>query len=106
TVSEPARPTGRYQIVFTVRDTGIGIPAALRDELFKPFTQAESSSTRSYGGTGLGLAICKRLVEMMGGTIQVDSVEGQGATFSFSIVVPAVRDAASEVATTSPARAR
>ena len=72
---------------FEVEDTGIGIDATKISRLFKPFTQGDSSTTRIYGGTGLGLSICKRLVELMGGTIFVSSEPGRGSTFSFTIVV-------------------
>ncbi|MBV8780369.1 MAG: PAS domain-containing protein, partial [Phycisphaerae bacterium] len=68
-----------------VKDTGIGIPADRLDRLFKSFSQVDVSTTRKFGGTGLGLVICKRLTELMGGTIQIESVEGQGTTFWFTV---------------------
>ncbi|HMS83962.1 MAG TPA: PAS domain S-box protein [Nitrospira sp.] len=72
----------------SVADTGIGIAADKLDSIFDSFTQVDSSTTRKYGGSGLGLSISKRLVEIMGGRITVDSVEGRGSTFSFVIYLP------------------
>ncbi|MFT3830552.1 MAG: response regulator [Opitutaceae bacterium] len=76
---------GQLRLHFSVRDTGIGIPADRMDRLFKTFSQVDTSTTRQYGGSGLGLAICKKIVELAHGRIWVESEVGQGSTFQFEI---------------------
>ena len=83
-VHQAAQENDRLILQFAVCDEGIGLSAEQRQRLFAPFSQADSSTTRRYGGTGLGLAISKRLVEMMGGQIWVDSEIGRGSTFCFT----------------------
>lgn len=74
----------KADIRFVVSDTGIGLSDSAREKLFQPFVQADASITRKFGGTGLGLAICKRLIELMGGKIEIESVYGEGAVFGFA----------------------
>jgi len=76
---------GKVPIRFAIKDSGIGIPGEKIRELFQSFTQLDSSSSRAHGGTGLGLAICKKIVDLGGGTIDVESIEGRGSTFSFTL---------------------
>ncbi len=92
-------PIPRHGLVlrFEIRDTGIGMSEEVKNRLFKPFSQADSSTSRKYGGTGLGLSICKRLIDLMGGKIGVDSIPGKGSVFWFEIPTEEVSTEASNV---------
>jgi PAS domain S-box-containing protein len=84
--------SNHYEFQFSVKDTGIGIPLENFDRLFKPFSQVNSSIARQYGGTGLGLVICKQLCELMEGRIWLETCQGIGSTFYFTIIVPVVKE--------------
>ncbi|WP_407425581.1 response regulator [Arcticibacter sp.] len=84
-VTKEIREDGKLSLIFSIRDTGIGIPADKLPLLFRSFSQVDPSNTRRYGGTGLGLVISERLTKLMGGEIMVSSVLGRGSTFTFSI---------------------
>ena len=87
-IEELDRDLTMVKVKFSVIDTGIGMEKDVLSKIFSAFTQADSSTTREYGGTGLGLSICKQLVELMGGTIEVESRVGQGSNFSFMLDLP------------------
>ncbi|HEX5410736.1 MAG TPA: response regulator [Terriglobia bacterium] len=84
-VAKESQNENEMLLHFTVTDTGIGIPANKQETIFAPFTQADSSATRRYGGTGLGLTISFQLAGLMGGRLWVDSTEGKGSSFHFTI---------------------
>jgi signal transduction histidine kinase len=97
-------PSHQFELHFAVKDTGIGIPRNRMDRLFKSFSQVDASTTRQYGGTGLGLAISKRLSEIMGGRMWVESEEGKGSIFHFTIQVEESRQHVEERVDQQPAR--
>ena len=86
TVANQSRTEDEVELLFSVTDTGIGIPAEKQREIFSPFTQGDGSMTRQYGGTGLGLSIAGQLADLMGGRIWVESSKGEGSIFRFTAV--------------------
>jgi len=86
-VSLHAETEKSHEILFSIRDNGVGVSAEDLRKLFSPFAQADSSNTRKFGGTGLGLAISKSIVEMMQGAITIESVEGKGTAITFTVVL-------------------
>ena len=101
-VSVEAASADRVTLLFAVSDTGIGIPPEKQRQIFRAFTQADSSTTRRYGGTGLGLAIALRLVELMGGRLWVESTEGRGSTFFFTATLERPESIAGRAAPPKP----
>ena len=102
-VAPAPAPDGRLALTCAVKDTGIGFAADAAADLFKPFTQADVSTTRKFGGTGLGLSICKRLVAAMGGDIQATSAPGAGTTVRFQVVLDPAPTAAASAGEPRPA---
>jgi len=95
-ISKRGETRTHTELMFAVRDTGVGISPDKADKLFQPFSQADTSTTRNYGGTGLGLVICKRIVELMGGKVGLKSEVGKGSVFWFSVpLLKAIGDVSS-----------
>ncbi len=102
-VAEVQRGDGSAELTFSVEDTGLGVPAHQQAQLFAPFVQGDSSTTRRYGGTGLGLSIVRSLAKLMGGDVGLESEEGRGARFWFRVRV-GIAARGAKVADAAPAR--
>ncbi len=96
TVSVRSRDEKECELLFGIKDTGIGIPKDRQERIFEVFSQADEKTARRYGGTGLGLAISKKLSEMMGGRVWVESEEGKGSTFFFIVRLPVSENVAKQ----------
>src|SRR5262249_25291697 len=105
TVPLGSRNLPTTQLLFSVSDTGIGIPKDQQARLFQPFTQADSSTSRKYGGTGLGLAISRRLAGLMNGDLTFESEPGRGTTFFFTVQLGVQDEQATESSSPLPGRA-
>jgi len=101
-VSCQSKSQSTCTLLFSVRDTGIGVPADKQARIFEDFQQADRSTTRSHGGTGLGLAISSQLVKLMGGLIEVDSAPGRGSTFHFTVDFPIINSTDQEQTPNAP----
>jgi PAS domain S-box-containing protein len=101
TVNVRSRTEKECELLFGIKDTGIGIPKDRQERIFEVFSQADEKTARRYGGTGLGLAISKKLSEMMGGRVWVESEEGKGSTFFFIVRLPVSENATRPAAITS-----
>lgn len=101
-VKELSRTTNQSKMEFVVADTGIGIPKDKHDVIFDSFTQASSDTTRHFGGTGLGLAICKKLIELQGGSLKLESEVEKGSTFTFVLTFGVSEKGASSQETETP----